>query len=67
MFGSVTRKNVCHSDAPSVREASSSSRPISSSTGTSSRIVNGTQMKIVTSTIDGTAKMIWIPRAVKKS
>ena len=55
MFGSVTRKKVCHTDAPRVREASSSSSPISSSTGTTSRIVNGMQMKIVTSTIAGSA------------
>ena len=55
MFGSVTRKNVCHTEAPRVRDASSSSSPISSSTGTTSRIVNGMQMKIVTSTIAGNA------------
>ena len=67
MFGSVTRRNVCQIEAPSVRDASSSSRPNSSSTGTSSRIVNGMQMKIVTSTIEGSAKRTWIPRAAKKS
>ena len=65
MLGSVTRKNVCQIEAPSVRAASSSSSPISSSTGTTSRIVNGMQMKIVTSTIDGNAKMIWMPRSWK--
>ena len=57
--------SVCQTEAPSVREASSSSSPISSSTGTTSRIVNGMQMKIVTSTIDGSAKLIWMPRASK--
>ena len=67
MFGSVTRRNVCQIEAPSVRDASSSSSPNSSSTGTSSRIVNGMQMKIVTSTIEGSAKRTWIPRAAKKS
>jgi len=66
MFGSVTLKKVCQTDAPSVREASSSSSPISSSTGTTSRIVNGMQMKIVTSTIEGSAKITWIPRAAKE-
>ena len=48
-----------------MREASSSSRPISSRTGTTSRIVNGMQMKIVTRTIEGSAKMTWIPRCWK--
>src|SRR3954470_4784399 len=65
MLGSVTLKNVSQTEAPSVRDASSSSRPISSRTGTTSRIVNGMQMKIVTNTIAGSAKMIWIPRAAK--
>ena len=55
MLGSVTLKKVSHTDAPRVRDASSSSRPISSRTGTTSRIVNGMQMKIVTSTIAGNA------------
>ena len=67
MFGSVTRRNVCQIEAPSVRDASSSSSPNSSSTGTTSRIVNGMQMKIVTSTIEGSAKRTWIPRAATKS
>ena len=67
MFGSVTRRNVCQIEAPRVRAASSSSKPNSSSTGTSSRIVNGMQMKIVTSTIEGSANRIWIPCAAKKS
>jgi hypothetical protein len=66
MFGRVTLRQVCRIEAPSVRAASSSSLPISSSTGTTSRIVNGMQMKIVTSTIDGTAKITWTPRASKK-
>ena len=55
MFGIVTLRHVCRIEAPSVRAASSSSLPISCSTGTTSRIVNGMQMKMVTSTIDGTA------------
>ena len=66
MFGSVTRRNVCQIEAPSVRAASSSSSPNSSSTGTTSRIVNGMQMKIVTSTIEGSAKRTWIPRAANE-
>ena len=67
MFGSVTRKNVCHDDAPSVRAASSSSVPSSWRTGATSRITNGMQMKIVTRIIDGRAKMIWMPRAEKNA
>src|SRR6266508_975576 len=63
MFFSVTRKNVCHDDAPSVLAASSSETPSSCKTGTTSRMTNGMQMKIVTSTIEGTANRICIPRA----
>ena len=48
-----------------MRAASSSSVPTSSSTGTTSRITKGIAMKIVTSTIDGSANMIWMPRASK--
>ena len=65
MFGNVTRKNVCNDDAPSVRAASSSFVPSSSSTGPTSRITNGMQMKSVTRIIEGSAKMIWTPRAAK--
>ena len=61
MFGSVTLRNVCVTEAPSVRDASSSSVPSSSSTGCTSRIVKGMLMKIVTSTIAGSANRIWIP------
>ncbi len=65
MFVSVTRKNVCIDEAPSVRAASSSVTPSSCRTGTTSRITNGMEMKIVTRTIEGRAKMIWIPWAAK--
>ncbi len=64
MFGSVTRKKVWNQEAPSVRAASSSSVPSSVSSGATSRITNGIEMKIVTSTIEGTAKRIWMPRAL---
>ncbi len=66
MFGSVTRKNVWSLEAPSVHAACSSSMPSSSSTGTTSRTTNGMEMKIVTRIIEGSAKMIWIPRAAMK-
>ena len=66
MLGSVTRRNVCSRDAPSVQAACSSSMPSSCSTGTTSRITNGIEMKIVTRIIDGSAKITWMPRAAKK-
>src|SRR5947199_4618542 len=65
MFGSVTRKNVCTREAPSVHAACSSSIPSSCRSGTTSRITNGSEMNIVTMAIDGRAKRIWIPRAWK--
>ena len=66
MFRSVTRKNVCRDDAPSVRAASSSEVPSSWSTGATSRTTKGMQMKMVTSTIEGTAKSTWTPCAVNQ-
>ena len=65
MFRSVTRKNVWSREAPSVHAACSSSIPSSWSTGTTSLITNGIEMKIVTMTIEGSAKMIWIPCDLK--
>ena len=61
----MTRRKLRHTDAPSVRAASSSSVPISTSTGCTPRMTNGMLMKIVTSTIDGSAKMMSMPRAEK--
>src|SRR3954470_12557545 len=54
--GSVIRQNVAHEPAPSVRAACSCSSPISRSVGTTSRATNGSETKIVASTIDGSAK-----------
>ena len=53
MFGRVTRRNVWSLEAPSVHAACSSSIPSSRSTGSTSRITNGMEMKIVTRIIDG--------------
>ena len=53
------RQNVCQRLAPSVDAACSWSSPTSRSTGVTSRTTNGTEMKIVASTIPGTAKMTW--------
>ena len=58
MAGSVMRRNVCHGRAPSVAAACSCSVPISRSTGITSRATNGSEAKIVASTIPGTEKMI---------
>ena len=49
----------------SVRAASSSVTPTSCRTGTTSRITNGMQMKIVTITIEGTANKIRMPWLVQ--
>ena len=65
MLGNVTRRKVWMPEAPRVRAASSSAIPTSLSTGMTSRITKGMQMKIVTITIEGNAKMIWTPRAAK--
>ncbi len=53
--GSVTRRNVCQAEAPSVAAACSCSSPTSISTGVTSRTTNGRETKIVASTIPGTA------------
>ena len=60
MFGRVTRKKVCQPLAPSTMAASSSSEPCSCISGISSRAMNGAVMKVVASTMPGTAKMIWM-------
>ena len=67
MFGKVTRRNVWSLEAPSVHAACSSSMPSSRSTGSTSLITNGMEMKIVTRIIEGSAKMTWIPRAAKNA
>src|SRR5262245_4079576 len=59
MFGSVTRQNICQPLAPRLRAASSSSGPIASSTGISSRATNGKVTNAVASTRLGVAKMTW--------
>ena len=59
--GSVIRQNVCQPEAPSVCAACSCSSPISRSVGTTSRATNGTETKIVASTIDGSANSTWMP------
>jgi hypothetical protein len=61
MAGSVTRQNVCQSDAPRVRDASSCSVPISRSTGTTSRTTKGSETKIVAITIPGVEKITRMP------
>ena len=55
------RRNVVNADAPSVAAASSCSVPISRSTGTTSRTTNGSETKIVASTIAGSANSTWTP------
>ena len=57
----MTRQNVCQSDAPRVRAASSCSVPISRSTGTTSRTTKGSETKIVASTIPGVEKITRMP------
>ena len=57
MLGRVTRKNVCHPDAPSEMAASSSSFPCACINGISSRAMNGKVTKMVASTMPGTAKI----------
>ena len=44
--------------------ACSCSSPISRSTGATSRATNGSETKIVASTMPGTEKMIWMPWSV---
>src|SRR6476660_5700783 len=62
MDGSVMRQNVCHHWAPSVEDASSWSVPSSCSTGSTSRMTNGTVTKMLASTMPGKPKMILNPR-----
>src|ERR1022692_3547933 len=57
-LGRVTRQNVCHPEAPSEMAAYSSSVSCSCMSGMISRATNGKVMKIVASTIPGTAKMM---------
>ena len=47
--------------APRVEAACSWSSPISCNTGITSRTTNGSETKIVASTIPGVEKMIWMP------
>ena len=54
------RQNVCQPPAPSVAAACSCSSPISLSTGVTSRTTNGSETKIVASTIPGTEKITWM-------
>ena len=57
--GSVIRRKVCQREAPSVAAACSCSSPTSRSTGTTSRTTNGSETKIVASTMPGSEKMTW--------
>ena len=56
--GRVIRQNVCHGEAPSVAAACSCSSPISARTGATSRTTNGSETKMVASTMPVGAKMI---------
>jgi hypothetical protein len=49
------RQNVCQDEAPSVAAACSCSSPTSRSTGATSRTTNGSETKIVASTMPGSA------------
>ena len=57
----MIRQKVCQPLAPSVDAACSWSSPISCSTGVTSRTTNGSETKIVASTIPGTEKITRIP------
>ena len=59
----MIRQNVCQPEAPSVWAACSCSSPTSRSVGITSRATNGTETKIVASTIAGSANSTWIPCA----
>ena len=59
------RQNVCQPEAPSVAAACSCSSPTSRSTGATSRTTNGSETKIVASTIPGSEKMTWMPCSVQ--
>ena len=56
MDGSVIRQNVCHQLEPSVAAASSWSVPNSCSTGSTSRMTNGTVTKMLASTMPGSRR-----------
>ena len=55
------RRNVWMALAPRLRAACSCSMPISSSTGTTSRITSGSDTKTVAMIIPGVAKITWNP------
>ena len=57
MLGSVTRQNTCQPLAPRLTAASSSSGPIASITGISSRTTSGSVTNVVASTSPGQAKI----------
>ena len=57
------RQNRCQRVAPSVAAACSCSLPSSRRVGMTSRATNGTETKIVASTIDGRANSTWNPCA----
>ena len=63
MDGRVIRQNVCHHCEPNVAAASSWSVPNSCSTGSTSRITNGTVTKMLASTMPGNPKMIFKPKS----
>ncbi|MNT02393.1 hypothetical protein D3C72_1368880 [compost metagenome] len=58
MFGKVTRRKVFQPEAPSTIAASSSSLPCDCISGINSRATNGKVMKMVASTMPGTANKI---------
>ena len=59
MFGRVTRQNICQPLAPRLTAAISSSAPIASITGISSRATKGKVTNAVARTSPGVAKMIF--------
>jgi len=59
MLGTVTRRNICHPLAPRLTAAVSSSSPIASITGISSRATNGKVTKAVARMRPGVAKRIF--------
>ena len=61
MDGRVIRQNDCQALAPRLWAACSCSMPISSSTGTTSRIMSGSATKVVAMMMPGVEKMISEP------
>ena len=57
----MIRRNVCTALAPRLLAASSWSLPISSSTGTTSRMTSGSETNAVAMIMPGTAKITWKP------